>query len=233
MSTMLDLDLQEQIKAGHADAFRVHRYGAEINGEFVPERTVLAEAAYSVLMERAVVDDVDERNQNALTEVQLLELLFPKLKGADPRDRANLDEVEEGVYKMVLRDIGSITSPSERGAVQKRLAGDEPPYVLVRADDFWRGAAFTETAVYLTRNEKLLDRDYIPPLAKEVAKAQEKMARNLALVGNRIPALNRKMHRKLEATQKTSAEQSRATLGALMPAAATDTTPTPSEDSAS
>jgi hypothetical protein len=226
MSSTLSPDLREQAEAAYVEAYMQAEYALPLpgGGHIADVSGMLTEATFRLITSKALVSNRNER-MKALTRVELVENLFPELPGADRDARDSLNEIDAWVFEKILRDLGTITAPGPGGAVQKRLGAEEGELaglVLVRVDDLVKNTGRSEQGVYATRDPGLIERDFIPPLEAEVLRAQQKMAKSLALVGVRIPSMQTKVKGRLAAAQKNAAAASSATLLSMLPAASSD-----------
>lgn len=197
---------KEQVQQRVYQAQVTESYMLDDDPEVVDQSKVRLAVLEHVL--KARVDKDGQQHTKALTKRALTRLVYPSAPGASG-DFGELDEYDIDAWMKLEGAVWSAVNPYQ-GPIQE-LVGEatsrsaQGSYVLVRGEvekDDGR-----EQAVYITRVESLILADFAKPLKDKAATAATRLAKQLAIVAVRQPALAARLGKEVSTTLKGASQQ--------------------------
>jgi len=142
------------------------------------------EAGFKII-NRAVVDEPNERATKAIAKSDLVSQVFPHLPGPEEWDDHDNPDLAEAVYNAIATKVWTDAKPDRTGKIQQLVGQTNglPEMVLCRTSV----GKHQIPAVYITRNLKCLLVDNSAQMKRELQKKSENYARNLAMWMERVP----------------------------------------------
>lgn len=170
----------EYIKAGFAK---------NVNGEVTRDEEAMKARAYDIVS-KAVVSDKTHRSTKSLTNGELYAQVFPGGPGTVPGTADQLDEIEAEVRSTLMRKVWSLTNPSVRGFIQRRL-GDSSSLVLCR------GTVVRDldemVGVYVTDDPALIMDESLTPEIEKLVRAANNLREHATMINARHPELEQRV----------------------------------------
>ncbi len=189
------------------DACSEHGYTLkrQDGSEFIDADGLLTEASYKALKGHALVQSVADLPDSTLYPAELTAMLFAKMPGAGGEaERAGLDLFQLEAWKQAGALVRGTCG--KWGGVQDRAEADDLTLVSVRVR---KANGPSGQAYYLTKDEHLVERDWLTPADAKATRAEEARAMAYVLVGRRLPELSDKIAKRHAAMQKDSADAGR------------------------
>lgn len=165
------------------------------------EKKLIAEKVFEIVSE-AKVSDPSEKNEKAITKADLVTKVFPGVTGPYDSDYGQ-DEMNRYVWAKCVQAAYSETSPNSTGRVQRWVGQLDGGFTMCRAKVALPNHTETD-GVYITNSLECLLDDFSGPLKDSVAKAAEKLAKNLGMITNRQPQFKDKFAKELETGMKNA-----------------------------
>lgn len=173
--------LNERIAEGMKFVRNAHGYTDTETGEF--HLLAFIEKLLAYVAENTQAGSLKERALVVKTRTVLMAEMYPEYPTYAECESDDTDpDLAIGIYKSLDREMWTLLRATPTGEIQTRLNG-EHGLILCRT----KATPTKEWGVYVTRDWKCIDADYLPPLKKGVAEAEGRLTASVKMAIDRIP----------------------------------------------